>query len=130
MGVSRSANNHGLTQPARDQSYIFVGSIEDSSPVNTSQHNRADTSHECGHQFVVNACTVPQEDTRNAWCDGINHCGLGGATSEECEMHSSTIQQVEDGVDRFCIEDLLIGDPNCVAAPPKPGAIRTDADPQ
>lgn len=38
-----------------------------------------------------------------------------------------------DGVDRFCPDDLLLGDPTCVGPFPDnivPGAIRTDIDPE
>lgn len=131
MGANRTTD-HGLTNAGYDFTYVFVGSIEDSSGANSSPHIKADTAHENGHDFEVNPCSVdPGHDMRLAWCDSASHCGLGGAVEERCLMYSpNTINQVEDGVDYFDADDLLYGDPTCAPGNPTPGAIRTDADPQ
>ncbi len=49
-------------------------------------------------------------------------------------MHfHSPEDQRKDGVDWFCKEDLLLGDPTCTSwepGQPRPGAVRTTADPK
>ena len=69
---------------------------------------------------------------RNAWCsDG--HCGKSDGIFE-CTMHFlSPEDQRKDDVDRFCKEDLLLGDPTCTSwdpGRPRSGAVRTTADPK
>ncbi len=127
----------GITQDSYDYTYILSNSIKIFGESNgaTSQQitniTQDTTLHEIGHQFQVDYCSN-LHDTRAAWCDSINHCNLGGASSEDCLMNSGesqAIEQIEDGVSRFCVEDLVTGDPNC-ADTPRSGAIRTDVDPQ
>jgi len=99
-------------------------------------------AHEVGHQFLVNACTnvnTPNfgHDGRDAWCGGSGGmCLVSPATDQDCIMNTSVppstsqLDMQVDGTDHFCVEDLLLGDPNCPAVSPRQGAIRTVEDPQ
>ena len=128
----------GISQSSYDYTYIFVNSIKSygeshsATPEQIINITKDTTLHELGHQFQVNYCSSGGHDDRAAWCDSENHCVLGGTTSEDCLMNSGEgqpIEQIEDGVSRFCPEDLFKGDPNCSGSP-LPGAVRTDEDPQ
>jgi len=137
IGASnKSGGSLGFSNVSYDYSYILADSIRilgennGCTPEEITKINEDTTCHELGHQFSVNYCSN-FHDSRSAWCDGSNHCNLGGSVSEDCVMNSGegqSIQQIKDGVSRFCPEDLFLGDPNCTGSP-KPGAIRTDEDP-
>lgn len=109
----------GITEASYDFTFILVDSIQAYGTANSANQqqieniNQDTTCHELGHQFRVNACSSGH-DSRSAWCDGSDHCSLGGSTSEDCVMNSGLSQpitQTEDGVSRFCADDLLAGDP-------------------
>lgn len=145
---SNAGSYWGLTWAGYNETYIFTGTIQ-STTGTTDKSIQQCTDHELGHQFVVNPCTsdCSGHDTNTAWCDSEDHCGLGGTTQENCVMNSSgTLEQREDGVNRFCTTDILLGissectvpcgppdeegDPTNITYNPPAGAIRTDADPQ
>jgi hypothetical protein len=139
MGVSGFTNARGYSRSDYDFSLTCVECIEVearyyyASSLQTAHMNQAITCHEPGHQFNVNACSSGGHDSRDAWCDSNSHCALGGTTVEPCIMQNglvSTFENLSDGVNRFCPEDLFLGDPNCSSPPyPQDGAIRTNHDP-
>ena len=99
--------------------------------------NRKTTRHELAHQFHVNKCSPPLEhDPRNAWCGELGgSCVNPIAMIEWCPMHDGAAPMDNDmradGIDHFCLEDLILGDPSpSCAGTPREGAIRTTEDPQ
>ena len=137
MGANDANNFSGITWAPYDFAFIMVQQLENLNKTaqETISMNKDTTMHEFGHQFIVNACSDPAHDNREAWCANVpaNNCGLGGATAELCVMTATPEGNTDsmDGVSRFCLEDLLTGDPNCATPPvPRDGAIRTDSDPQ
>ena len=64
-------------------------------------------------------------DDRNAWCG--DQCEPGVAETRKCVMGEGAPSDINDwdGFDRFCLEDLHLGAPDC----PPQGAIRTEEDP-
>ena len=74
---------------------------------------------------------------RNAWCSA-GHCGKPAGGPFWCSMHwgyppGEAQRQAKDDVDRFCLEELLLGDPTCPEpSPGQPlsGAVRTTGDPK
>jgi hypothetical protein len=128
----------GITEPSYNFTYILVDSIQafgtdhSATQQQIANINQDTTCHELGHQFLVDFCSVGRHDSRSAWCDSSQHCALDGSVSQDCVMNSGLSQliaQTEDGVSRFCVDDLLTGDPACTDTP-RSGAIRTDSDPQ
>ncbi len=118
-----------------DTTYLFRGSAEavaytDLTKDRLCQHTAV---HEFGHQFNVNGCTPPDNhDTRPAWCEVTGYCGPGALVPQQCVMDSSAPKPDRwDPVNRFCVDDLSLGDENCQS----PGqdrtktAIRTQVDP-
>jgi len=98
---------------------------------------RQDTDHEVGHNFLTNFCTNlvkcddaskhrGKHDYRGWWKYG----GTGCPSWHPCLMFPG-LSMPPTSTNRFCLEDLLLGDPNCSAPPPYPrqGAIRTLNDP-
>ena len=63
--------------------------------------------HEMGHEFKVNACSG-FHDTRKAWCGG-----QGGACANEPCLMQADGGEPRNATNRFCKEDLLLGDPQC-----------------
>ncbi len=91
-------------------------------------------AHESGHHFEVNKCSSGGHDTRDAWCGAPGgSCVIAPATHQGCLMNAGIstpdLDMRADGVDHFCKEDLVLGDPTCVGTP-REGAIRTLEDPQ
>ena len=146
-GVSLTA---GLTDnSSMHYSYIYINSVEtwgayagqNFTAAQITQAVQEDTDHELGHEFSTNKCTdLPncadptkpkqgRHDNRN-WWEYDNPSTTGCPPPHPCLMYPA-MQNPPTGVNRFCIEDLELGDPNCSAPPPYPqgGAIRTDADP-
>jgi hypothetical protein len=137
ISASDVSNAYGLSVSCYDYSYIFSGKILSMTGTEEENQNRVRfvTNHETGHQFDVNTCpnSVGGHDTptRMAWCSMENSCGTG---CEECPavciMAPLSLDLSEDakhGVNRFCIEDLFSGDPNCDE---RPGGIRKEVDPK
>jgi hypothetical protein len=90
--------------------------------------------HEIGHHFQLNkASLTPLHDTRKAWCSDDNQCGSPVGTVPDggivCIMDGNQTPQVSEI--RFCIEDLVLGDP--LATPDnagrKPFSLRGAEDP-
>jgi len=147
VGASEGSGAYGKSWHLSDWSFVLQGAIEES--FTTSQERRTAnqfvTDHELGHQFHLNPESCDGHDTRNAWCDSPDHCGLGGSTPEHCLMNVSDTDngyraQILDGVNRFCATDLLTGaeayggSVTCSGVPitwnQGDGDIRTDTDPQ
>jgi hypothetical protein len=123
----------GLASRGRAWVQVYSGALErmNGSPgsaevVSQQQHVVA---HEIGHQFRLSV----NHDTRRAWCEANGHCGAppnsvpdGGLA---CLMTPVTPVPVLET--KFCIEDLLLGDP--AAAPDvngrQPLSIRGMEDP-
>jgi hypothetical protein len=76
------------------------------------------TSHEIAHQFYVNACALTDDcskqaaanhhDYRPRWMD--NTTGCPAANANPCLMDPTGGAQTS-GINRFCREDMLLGDP-------------------
>jgi hypothetical protein len=145
VGVSTFTGYFGFSNSGYDYSYVYVENIESnfSDAGQSTTMNINTTVHELAHQFDVDLCattanppTVKFHDLRKAWCDVFNLCGIVPAGGHEnCVMNpGDTTPQRLDGVDRFCVADLLTGDPGTACDPPspdmpRPGAIRTTVDP-
>jgi len=93
-------------------------------------------AHETGHLFGVNNCSPPDKhDSRDAWCGSAGGACVNPTWGpEKCPMYGGNVQGQDmdfraDGIDHFCREDLILGDPNCVGNP-RDGAVRTKEDPQ
>lgn len=139
MGASALVQNGteyylGITQPHYDVSYIYRASIEH--VATTAKHRERlcqhTTVHELGHQFSVNGCTEGHHDERPSWCDSGGSCDPGAVSPQHCVMDvEASLSDRWDVSNRFCTEDLLLGDPNCTKVPAIPAdtAIRTQADP-
>lgn len=135
-----SQDVHGVTASDYDFSMSFWHAVDRWCSGNEQLCLQHTSVHELGHQFNTNPCsTGPEHDhcLRNAWCsDG--HCGTTSGDPFWCTMHygypaDEAKRQAKDGVDRFCKEDLFLGDHVCTSwAPgqPRPGAVRTTADPK
>ena len=92
-----------------------------------SQHN---TVHETAHQFGVNLCAGTNgHDTRDAWCG--DHCEPNVAQTRSCVMGFGAPTNLSDwdGINRFCIEDLFLGDPTCGSGSPPAHSIRIEEEP-
>lgn len=146
MGVSKRTGEAGIAQTSYDYAYVFVQSIEDFGhiPVQTRNHIRATSAHEIGHQFFLNTCTTlancgtppPPDfgthDYRPWWLyPGVTGC----PNPEACLMDpgGQLVSTKLDGIDHFCFEDLLPGDPNCTGPPgteSRDTSIRRGADPR
>lgn len=101
--------------------------------------NQSTVAHEIGHQFRVNQC-INGHDLRNAWCGTMGGACVNPTYGDHyCLMYigpdprpTKEFDMFADGLDHFCEEDLLLGDPTCPnPTPPAPrqGAIRTEEDP-
>lgn len=129
----------GITVAPNHYSYIYVNSLDtwgqaQSPPFTQEQAIMAtqyDTDHEIGHEFLTNRCTTtpacpgatPFHDNRSWW----NYSTTGCPASDPC-LEEYSIPNPPTGINRFCKEDLFLGDPNC-SGTPRPGAIRTYQDP-
>ena len=135
VGASFVSGMAGASQPVDDYCYIFSGNILSyAQTYDQNMHTiRYTDNHELAHQFDVNSCPSSEggHDTpiRMAWCWDDNTCGTGCAECPAvCVMYSSVPNDdAKNGVIRFCVEDLFLGDPNCES---RPGAIRKEADPK
>lgn len=138
FAASPSGTTGGITDNSSyHYSYIYVRTIESTGETGAAliNHVRSATVHELSHQFGTNSCTnLPdcsnplnppkgQHDDRGWWQYG----GTGCPSANPCLMDPNGGNPT-DGVDRLCIEDILLGDPNC-SGTPRPGAIRTRTDP-
>jgi hypothetical protein len=96
------------------------------------------TNHELGHQFYVNACAIVDDcpkqaaenhhDYRPRWMNSTTGCPA--ANANPCLM-DPTGGVPTSGINRFCKEDLLLGDPEapCTNFTTDQTAIRTLTDP-
>ena len=132
----------GYTDATNNYSYIYIETVESwgtgqgftSSQI--AQAVQTNVVHEIGHQFFTNVCTdlldcggsadrYGKHDYRGWWYYG----GTGCPSANPCIMYPS-IPNPPTPVNRFCIDDLLLGDPNCSSTPPpRRGAVRTEEVP-
>jgi hypothetical protein len=124
----------GITYEDHDFSVVYIGKIQDLplTPPQIVNVMGSTTSHELAHLLEVNPDECSGHDTRNAWCSTT------GCPAEKCLM--DTGRDRLNGVDRFCMQDILTGAPaptggeTCDGSPlvwvQGEGAIRTDEDPQ
>jgi hypothetical protein len=131
----------GITDSGNHYSYIYVESVTtwglaQLPPFTTDQTKMAlrfNTEHEFGHDFRLNCCSdltcgskpnLGQHDARPWW----NYTTTGCPNANPClEMYD--IPNPPTGIDRFCKEDLLLGDPNCGASAIRDSAVRNQTDP-
>jgi len=138
IGATKTTRFDGYSDGLYDFMYIMIKGLEDACAGAAPICIREVTAHEFGHPLSTNACTdLPRcdpppvenrgsHDYRGWWFFG----GTGCPSATPCIMEP-TITQPTDGITRFCIEDLLLGDPNCPGVPgSRDGAIRTAQDPQ
>jgi len=128
----------GITWAPYDATYLFRGSAEvvasgqsDMEKDRLCQHTAV---HEIGHQFWVNGCVADGRghDMRPAWCDSAGGCGPGSVVPQACVMDSSApLTDRWDTSNRFCPQDLFLGDPTCGSPPPDQAqtTIRRQVDP-
>jgi hypothetical protein len=151
LGAGESADgSNGETLSPNNMSYVYTYNIgvtcegvTGGCPADTlGKLYRNAASHELSHQFGTNRCTVSTDppifhhDQRNAWCSSGGTCANPLYLFEWCPMHvltGPTDAQTDrdmraDGIDQFCREDLILGDPNCATA--GDGAMRREEDPQ
>jgi hypothetical protein len=111
-----------------------LGVLQSNTPQEIIWMIQTDTSHELAHNFRANRCSIIRDcskqseeghhDFRPWW-----NCGTAGCPDPNpnpCLMQPS-IKRYPDGIDRFCKEDLLLGDPKCGTL--GDGALRTLQDP-
>jgi len=139
IGASRMQNKVGVSDADYDFVYSLIGEME-ADPSCQPFLNicfKDNAAHEISHLFRTNQCTnliecgnpgnfLGKHDYREWWFYGGVVCPPP-ANPHPCLMNPS--MQINE-VDRFCKEDLLLGDPNCPAGDPKDGAIRTNEDPE
>lgn len=125
--VGGRAYRLGLTWAPYDATFLFRGSAEvvgaAGSPLEKDRLCQHTAVHELGHQFWVNGCVADGSghDTRPAWCDSLGSCGPGAAAPQQCVMDSAAaLADRWDPVNKFCKEDLFLGDPTCGQPPPDP----------
>jgi len=99
----------GFTWPYSLYQFIHVETLEQLEPEPTLRRIWSQTvnDHEFGHQFYVNICSGGH-DTRDAWC----HAEVGPCNGQPCLMWADGGNPLDEE-DRFCVPDLLSGDPNC-----------------
>lgn len=143
--IGASRNPQGITGVSNFEenfSYIFRDQVTTDcgattppcTPAKQDTMHRWTVGHELAHNFQVDACSVGGHDTRSAWCGSASGACVNPTYSvESCSMDPLlTTQDLDmraDGIDHFCAEDLILGDPSC-AGTPRPGAMRTWEDPQ
>jgi hypothetical protein len=140
IGASSADRFAGLSLSSHDWTFVMEQSIETFCAGQAGNCSRAVSAHELAHHLGTNACTdlpnclppppdtLGQHDYRGWWQFG----GAGCPSLNPCLMDPNAGNPL-DGINRFCIEDLLLGDPNCPAPVPpdtRDGAIRTTPDPQ
>jgi len=128
----------GITSASNHYSYIYIHTVDTYGQAQTPPYSQEqttmglqyDTDHEIGHQFKTNLCSTPPCPGATAYHDNRpwwKYSETGCPAPNPCLMEYS-LPNPPTGTNRFCKEDLLLGDPNC-SGTPKPGAIRTYADP-
>jgi hypothetical protein len=122
IGASSYGALAGVSNSAFDWSYVFQQAIEQTSytPAEKANYTRAVTDHELGHQFDLNFCsnlvncnpglppTWGMHDYRGWWHYGGTGCP---PWANPCLMEPAAGNPT-DTINRFCKEDLLLGDPN------------------
>ncbi len=130
----------GQTQLAYDFSFLFRASAERVVVANGGSDPQKDSLcqrtavHELGHQFNVNGCIQPPgtpHDSRPSWCDEVGGCEPGAVSPQKCVMDiTAPINDRWDESNRFCKQDLFLGDPTCSQLPnPPETTIRGQEDP-
>ena len=137
IGASDKTGSYGESRAYYDVSYIYVKLLETDCPGSEAMCIRSTVNHEIGHQFNLNGCTDLQNcspppdnygphDYREWWLYGGEDC----YSTNSCLMHPIG-GLLHSGIDRFCKEDLLLGDPNCTnEEDKKESAMRTASDPE
>ena len=142
MGVTKWGTTGGYSLSDWDLSFAFIQGLETifADPTDRWLAGMAVVDHELVHQFDTNRCsdlinceTPPpaswgHHDYRGWWLYG----GTGCPSANPCLMDPNG-GNMTDSTNRLCLEDLLLGDPNCPdPVPPdtKNGAIRTEFDPK
>jgi hypothetical protein len=99
----------GFTWPYSLYHFIHVETLEQLEPESTLRRIWSQTvnDHEMGHQFYVDKCSGGH-DSRDAWCHGES----GPCNGQPCLMGPDGGSPL-DQENRFCVPDLLSGDPNC-----------------
>jgi len=134
MGATPWSKREGFAKEDWDWAYVFVRGAW------TAIVNQSVTSHEAiGHQFGTNGCTnlvdpcgsgklLSAHDSRRWWKWG----GNGGCLSPvACLMYPDTgPASLQNGIHRFCVEDLLLGDPTNPCADRENTTLRKGVDPK
>ena len=130
----------GITDTNNNYSFVYeetiegLGENEGYSPEQIKLVTQAVALHEIAHQFLLNRCAdltcgenehLGHHDSRPWW----NFTTTGCPNANPCLMDWQGGNLV-DGINRFCKEDLFLGDPNCSNPTAKlDSAIRTISDP-
>ena len=129
----------GLTDASNNYSYVYRKTIEGFgenqgyTEEEVQKGTQTLTDHELGHQFWLNRCSnltcgsdtnLGMQDDRPWW----NYTTTGCPNANACLMDWKGGNLIDD-FNRFCKEDLFLGDPNCGSAIKPDSAIRTISDP-
>ncbi|HNT16269.1 MAG TPA: hypothetical protein PKJ37_00045 [Acidobacteriota bacterium] len=129
----------GITDPSNDDSYIYrwtvegLGENQSYTPEQVNLVTQALTNHELAHQFWLNRCSnltcgsdtnLGKHDDRPWW----NFTTTGCPNDNPCLMDWKGGNLIDE-FNRFCKEDLFLGDPNCGSTIKPDSAIRTISDP-
>jgi hypothetical protein len=141
IGVTKWGTTGGYSHSDYDFSYSFIKGLEAFFPdlMDRWLAGMAVVDHELVHQYDTNRCTTLTDcnppysprghhDYRGWWLYG----GTGCPAANPCLMDPQG-GNMTDFTNRLCVEDLLLGDPNCpdpVPPAPRDGAIRTEFDPK
>jgi alpha-tubulin suppressor-like RCC1 family protein len=127
--VSTSIDLYGLTIPNYGNMTMMIGLVElnaTSLHANSLELGAWGVVHELGHGFGTNPCSDTHHDkNRFAWTRAVN-----AFADEICVMRPSPPANYGHfEVSHFCVEDMLLGDPNCsdgqgTARVPNSGSIR------
>jgi hypothetical protein len=130
----------GDTLPDNAESMVFIATLTTEYPASSDAVKAilAATDHELAHNFGTNACSLIDDcstqsaanhhDYRPWW--NFSTTGCPAANANPCLMDSHGGNPT-DGTNRFCKEDLLLGDPKapCTNYTKDETAIRTIEDP-
>ena len=129
----------GITDPSNNDSYIYrwtvegLGENQSYTPEQVNLATQALTNHELAHQFWPNRCSnltcgsdtnLGKHDDRPWW----NFTTTGCPNDNPCLMDWKGGNLIDE-FNRFCKEDLFLGDPNCGSTIKPDSAIRTISDP-
>ena len=104
--------------------FIYQETLAQVEPTFLVEYEKMVNDHEFGHQFRTNECASSGHDTRPAWCNTNLPQSCPGQPCLEDATGGGPIYS-RDKINRFCKEDLLLGDPVCGDGS---GAVRTTTD--